>query len=831
MGNSLNRQQHYNKIQENFKQIFLKTPNKQELSKKLGPFLNQTVNVQDLVFGILPLDIREIIDKKFEYMEFFVNFLIEFIEDVSKQNKKLTKPEINLINNVLVILSKIMTIFFEDKYKKLGQKIFWDFTDPNYSLQEENIQQKKVVIYKSDIQQINQEREEHKCLGIRLMNSLMSLSFYPEFTITSKYNLQDIQSQNFQSPDLELENLKENLWIWDNRLYEFQNNFNSNNSNQQQQNGNSQQQNTQNTQIQNKNDLSQYYQNRINILTCIQACIGQSLYQPQGKAFYNPWILYILSPKNPYNKLFIYSIFFFSIWYRQKGFIPFQAKITSKEKKLGCQLAEKSAQIFTILLNTRINDNELNQVISEQVEIAQLFDYFQGDDQLDSSRITDFSNIFQNTAFEFVKNLTNQNYLFNILNCMLNILDRPIQDSQSFFPDKNLKMNYKIFENNATYNHLNLDNIYLLLVGVLVNLTQNQSISQISQQELEFSLNVDNLPIVAGNVGDLLVVSISSLILNAYEQNKQPYAFNLMSVLANISPFLQNLTELASDKLIQLLILFTSYQIKPQEQQFELSWKRMWKNYKWKQMISETNMENIESIYKNFSNKIKNDLKIEKIEILDYYHFENQIFQKIENFSDLIVFRQPNIVVEIFANQQFINKFFHFYVWNLFLEKTEYLPYFNLENIKIFTQISSQNNQNQHSQQNSNEGSLSNSHSNMEKSHYSQFTHFHNNQAVQQQQKQMNLQQNQLKNPTNSEKTENLNLSVHQDEEIDIQNQEIKHENGIVMPNLEQKSSSTQQIEDYYRIKKQSIQMQSDEIENEYEKKEEEEEEEQKSKI
>lgn len=62
-------------------------------------------------------------------------------------------------------------------------------------------------------------------------------------------------------------------------------------------------------------------------------------------------------------------------------------------------------------------------------------------------------------------------------------------------------------------------------------------------------MNFKTFPLVTGTYADLLIITISSVILQRYEDSKRCFTFNLLSVLLNISPFVKKLSKLCCLKL------------------------------------------------------------------------------------------------------------------------------------------------------------------------------------------------------------------------------------------------------------------------------------------
>jgi hypothetical protein len=65
--------------------------------------------------------------------------------------------------------------------------------------------------------------------------------------------------------------------------------------------------------------------------------------------------------------------------------------------------------------------------------------------------------------------------------------------------------------------------------------------------------------IVSGTYGDMLVTSLATKILDSFDTNFNSYPFNLMGIIMNVSAYLKNLSKISSQKLLQLLMLFTNY--------------------------------------------------------------------------------------------------------------------------------------------------------------------------------------------------------------------------------------------------------------------------------
>ena len=62
-------------------------------------------------------------------------------------------------------------------------------------------------------------------------------------------------------------------------------------------------------------------------------------------------------------------------------------------------------------------------------------------------------------------------------------------------------------------------------------------------------MNFKTFPLVTGSYADLLIITLSSVILKRYEDGKRCFTFNLLSVLLNISPFVKDLSKLCCAKL------------------------------------------------------------------------------------------------------------------------------------------------------------------------------------------------------------------------------------------------------------------------------------------
>lgn len=103
------------------------------------------------------------------------------------------------------------------------------------------------------------------------------------------------------------------------------------------------------------------------------------------------------------------------------------------------------------------------------------------------------------------------------------------------------------------------DDIQLIILAVLIQLTKNIEFASLLNTPLDFSMNFKTFPLVTGTYADLLIITICHTILKRNEEAKRIYTFNYLCVILNISPFVRNLSKLSAVKMTSLLMLFTNY--------------------------------------------------------------------------------------------------------------------------------------------------------------------------------------------------------------------------------------------------------------------------------
>lgn len=129
-------------------------------------------------------DIRDLIAKQSGYFEDFLQYLIDWVCDICDQPHTLHANEVNLTNNILRVLTRVIPFLHHPDNQDETKKYLWDYYNPNYSVEELALNKyQKVVVYKCNDEQINKKREQHIPYGLKLLKALIQLCFYEEYTI------------------------------------------------------------------------------------------------------------------------------------------------------------------------------------------------------------------------------------------------------------------------------------------------------------------------------------------------------------------------------------------------------------------------------------------------------------------------------------------------------------------------------------------------------------------------------------------------------------------------------------------------------------------------
>lgn len=273
----------------------------------------------------------------------------------------------------------------------------------------------------------------------------------------------------------------------------------------------------------------------------------------------NPWVLFTVSPHNQLGESLLLSLLFFFLSHREKSYVPFRGQV-SKISESG-QLCLLCLQIFLILLDTNFQFKTLKQQFNYSIELHQIMSNFQegSNNELDTPMGNSLNNekyeqelkyAFQNQFRDFVRGNFDLDIWHPIISNILDICYIPIEQTFTLLPtftkqipyqeeillflfhlcDKNEKfvelvasegfekITYAILYNlaeNQAHPRAQIST-YLVSILILTTLSKTASYNQCLTKEIEESVQLPGIPIVHGSYGDLLVVTISSIVLNAF---------------------------------------------------------------------------------------------------------------------------------------------------------------------------------------------------------------------------------------------------------------------------------------------------------------------------
>ncbi|KRX10851.1 hypothetical protein PPERSA_12202 [Pseudocohnilembus persalinus] len=352
----------------------------------------------------------------------------------------------------------------------------------------------------------------------------------------------------------------------------------------------------------NLNRNRKFDENRLTLLQCILALFGATLYRHNhGELFINPFIKYFTSPQNIKLNLVYDSLLATVLQHRENGFLPFSSMTQNKIQRH--DLALLSSQLVSIMMyetgNWELANNQLDDSLSIQAIYRNYIGQFQitsGQQQLTVSSV--MQGIYSNQVSQILQEDVGGvaiNSVQKFVKSILNLLENPVKFSQQLiygsfgqigfveellaifyrYATRNQKVYEEILESKkdlvkmfkvimfcfcSSLEHQSMNNPFFICLAIFIHFSESDNFKQMLKMDLDFSYpSLRYFPVVGGSYGDFLVSCISQNIINGHFNNKNHYAYNQMALMTNISNILQNLSELTSNKLMQLMQVFTDF--------------------------------------------------------------------------------------------------------------------------------------------------------------------------------------------------------------------------------------------------------------------------------
>jgi High-temperature-induced dauer-formation protein len=103
------------------------------------------------------------------------------------------------------------------------------------------------------------------------------------------------------------------------------------------------------------------------------------------------------------------------------------------------------------------------------------------------------------------------------------------------------------------------DCVFFIAMSILIQLTQQKTFNWHLNRELDFHFSFKIFPVVAGTYGDFLIQAVNTAIIFGSQQRRNMFAYNMMSIVFNASPFLKGLSEATGSSLMILMNFFINY--------------------------------------------------------------------------------------------------------------------------------------------------------------------------------------------------------------------------------------------------------------------------------
>ena len=108
-------------------------------------------------------------------------------------------------------------------------------------------------------------------------------------------------------------------------------------------------------------------------MECLLAFLSSTLFQSEAEKYYDPWLTYILSPKNQYIYSLIYSLATFGLSYNENGRVPYGHFGTVDG---GDRLKLLSLQILNLFLDFQIDENKIIELSLQQIEFTHILEEY-----------------------------------------------------------------------------------------------------------------------------------------------------------------------------------------------------------------------------------------------------------------------------------------------------------------------------------------------------------------------------------------------------------------------------------------------------------------------
>ena len=106
-------------------------------------------------------------------------------------------------------------------------------------------------------------------------------------------------------------------------------------------------------------------------MECLLAFLSTVLFKSETEKYYDPWLAYVLSPKNQYIYPLIYSLSTFGLSYDENGTVPYGhfGPVDG-----GDRLKLLSLQILNVFLDFQIDENKIIELSLQQIEFIQILE-------------------------------------------------------------------------------------------------------------------------------------------------------------------------------------------------------------------------------------------------------------------------------------------------------------------------------------------------------------------------------------------------------------------------------------------------------------------------
>jgi hypothetical protein len=398
MGNKLDN------IKPKFESII--TSQSGDITKATKELLATKCTDEEFRLAISPLMIRKAIEDKPNIFSHILNECVDFLYNTANAGKLSNSKDATLLNNCLRILTRIFPILHESKYVDYTQNFFWKNLDTSEISESNNNQFEE-----------NRKPEEHRCIAIKLMNTLMKLAFLPDYTVsTQPKDPERIWQMGPIKIDAKL--------VWRNHWGFLE-----------------------------LNDKKHFYGNRIKVLECLLACLSSTLFNPllAPQKYFDPWMVYVLSPKNIHIYTMVYSLLTFAISFEENGKLPYGGILFADES--GERLQLLSIQILNLFFDFQIDENRIYEMSIHQNEYIIIVEEYREaceaaqmikkkiPNSEEMSQQQACKEIFRNASLIYVTCLGDEKFVEFLLKHFIRLLQNPYDCENTFLPESMKKIN------------------------------------------------------------------------------------------------------------------------------------------------------------------------------------------------------------------------------------------------------------------------------------------------------------------------------------------------------------------------------------------------------